>query len=287
LKTAHKMALARLAYRATKLGRALFGLPDNCQVTRAGLRYDLDLSEGIDFAIFLLGSFEPSTVAALRRYLKRGATALDIGANIGAHTLQMARLVGPEGRVLSFEPTAFAFAKQLRNLALNPEICDRVTALQCFLTADERKPAPQSLYASWPLPHASWPLPHRPGVHGKHFGRSMITAGARTVTLDDLLLQCRIERIDLVKLDVDGFECEVLSGATQMMARDRPTFIMELAPYMLVERGATLAEFLNFFIPLNYRLYDEQAETELPSAPAALERMIGEGSSRNVVARIK
>lgn len=79
----------------------------------------------------------------------------------------------------------------------------------------------------------------------------------------------------------------MLSGATRMIARDRPTFIMELAPYVLVERGATLTEFLNFFIPLNYRLYDEQAETELPSDPAALERMIGGGSSRNVVARVK
>lgn len=193
MNTARKIALARLAYRTIKLGRGLCRLQDHCQVIRAGLRYELDLSEGIDFAIFLLGSFEPSTVAALRRHLKPGATALDIGANIGAHTLQMARLVGPEGRVLSFEPTAFALAKQLRNLALNPEICNRVTAFQCFLAADEYRMSPQPLYASWPLPH-------RPGVHGKHFGRSMTTAGAQIMTLDNLLLQCRIERIDLVKL---------------------------------------------------------------------------------------
>lgn len=199
------MALARLAYRATTLGRGLFGLQDHCQVTRGGLRYDLDLSEGIDFAIFLLGSFEPSTVGALRRHIKPGATVLDIGANIGAHTLQMARLVGSEGRVLSFEPTAFAFAKQRKNLALNPDIGNRVTALQCFLAADDCEPAPKSLYASWPLPH-------EPGVHGKHLGRSMATAGARIATLDELLVQRRIERIDLVKLDV-GAPTRPISGA--------------------------------------------------------------------------
>jgi FkbM family methyltransferase len=274
------MALARLAYRATKLGRGLFGLRDRCRVTRAGLRYDLDLSEGIDFAIFLLGSFEPSTVAALGRHIKPGATVLDVGANIGAHTLQMARLVGSEGRVLSFEPTAFAFAKQLANLALNPEISGRVTALQFFLTADGSNPTPQSLYASWPLLHG-------PGVHGKHLGRSMATAGAQIATLDEVLMQRRIERIDLVKLDVDGFECEVLAGATKMMARDRPVFIMELAPYVLVECGATLDKLLSFFVPLNYRFYDEQTETELRGDSAALQRIIGEGSSRNIVARVK
>lgn len=115
----------------------------------------------------------------------------------------------------------------------------------------------------------------------------MTTSGAQIVTLDHILMQHRVERVDLVKLDVDGFECEVLAGATKMIARDRPIFIMELAPYMLVERGATLRKLLNFFIPLNYLLYDVWTETELLSDPAALERMIEEGSSRNVVARVK
>jgi Protein-L-isoaspartate(D-aspartate) O-methyltransferase (PCMT) len=106
LKTINKFALVRLAYRTLKSARGLVGLGDRCEVTRDGLRCDLDLSQAIDLTIFVLGRFEPSTVAAFRRYVKPGATVLDIGANIGVHTLQLARLVGPQGRVLSFEPTA-------------------------------------------------------------------------------------------------------------------------------------------------------------------------------------
>src|SRR5262249_31927126 len=151
----HKIALVRLAYRTINFARGLFGLRDQVQATRKGLRYDLDLSQAIDLTIFVMGSFEPSTVAAFRRYVKPGATVLDIGANIGAHTLQLARLVGPQGRVLSFEPTDFAFAKLRRNLQLNPEIAGRVTALQCFLTAGDADALPGSIYSSWSLPRSA------------------------------------------------------------------------------------------------------------------------------------
>jgi FkbM family methyltransferase len=278
LKTTHKFALVRLAYRTIKFARGLLGLGTQCQVTRDGLRYDLDLSQAIDLTIFLLGRFEPPTVSALRRYVKPGATALDIGANIGAHTLQLARVVGPQGRVLSFEPTAFAFAKLRRNLQLNPQIASQVTTLQCFLTREDGNPLPQSVYSSWSLPRSA-------EAHEKHLGLLMATAGARGAALDRVLAEHAIERVDLVKLDVDGFECDVLAGASNMIRRDRPTFVMEIMPYGLVEQGASLAQLLNFFIPFGYRLYDERTEAPLPSDPAALERLIGEGASRNVVAR--
>jgi len=278
LKTTHKFILVRSAYRAIKLARGLFGLGTRCEVTRDGLRYDLDLSQAIDLTIFVFGRFEPSTVAAFRRYVKPGATVLDIGANIGAQTLQLARLVGPRGRVLSFEPTAFAFAKLRRNLQLNPEIADRVTALQCFLTGGDPKSFPASVYSSWSLQPS-------PEAHDKHLGVPMGTAGARGATLDGVLAEHSIERVDLVKLDVDGFECDVLAGANEMIRRSRPTFVMEILPYGLVEQGASLDQLLNFLIPFGYRLYNERTEALLPSDAAALERMIGEGASWNVIAR--
>src|SRR5262249_9543868 len=67
--------------------------------------------------------------------------------------------------------------------------------------------------------------------------------------------------------------------------RSRPTFVTEIMPYGLIEQGANLEQLLNFLIPFGYRLYDERTEAPLPSEAAALERMIGEGGSRNVIAR--
>jgi len=279
LKTTHKFALVRLAYRMISFARGLVGLRNQVEVTRDGLRYDLDLSQAIDLTIFVLGRFEAFTVAALRRNVKPGATVLDIGANIGAHTLQLARLVGPNGRVLAFEPTDFAFAKLRRNLELNPQIAGRATALQCFLTAHDGNTLPASVYSKWSVQRAA-------EAHEKHLGVRMATTGARGATLDRVLAEQGVEKVDLIKLDVDGVECDVLAGASNMLRRDRPTFVMEIMPYGLVEQGASLDQLLNFFTPLGYRFYDERRESLLPSDATALERMIGDGASRNVIARI-
>lgn len=86
------------------------------RVRRDGIHWDLDLSEGIDFAIFLLGGLELRTLRLYRRLVQPGDTVLDVGANIGAHALPLARLVGASGRVVAFEPTQFAFCKLQRNL---------------------------------------------------------------------------------------------------------------------------------------------------------------------------
>src|ERR1700744_4645117 len=122
MKTAHKIAAARIAYRAIHGARALFWRPDRQVGVSDGVRFDLDLAEGIDFAIYLGGVFERGTAQALSRLVEPSSLVVDIGANIGAHTLRLARLVGPQGRVLAFEPTDFAFQKLQRNLALNPEL---------------------------------------------------------------------------------------------------------------------------------------------------------------------
>ena len=76
----------------------------------------------IDFAIYLGGMFERNTALALRKLVRPSSLVLDIGANIGAHTLRLANLVGSSGRVFAFEPTDFAYSKLQANLDLNPAL---------------------------------------------------------------------------------------------------------------------------------------------------------------------
>ena len=77
------------------LARGWFGKGDLVEIRRGGYNWALDLHEGIDFSIFLLGGFEPRTLRLYRKLLGRqeGEIVLDIGANIGAHTLPLAKLV--------------------------------------------------------------------------------------------------------------------------------------------------------------------------------------------------
>jgi FkbM family methyltransferase len=278
MKTTHKIAAARAIYRIVNAARTLAGRTDRDVVNRGGIAYDLDLSQGIDFAIYL-GIYERRTRSALRRLVQRDALVLDIGANIGAHTLTLAELVGPAGRVIAFEPTDYAFTKLSRNLALNPELARRVTARHCFLAGTDADPVPSAIYSSWPLAREA-------GLHAKHLGREMKTETAQARSIDSVLTEVADRPVSLVKLDVDGFECDVLKGATKLLAEARPVFVMELAPYVLVERGASLGELLSFFVPQGYRFYDEHTDAALPSSATELSNMIGDGGSMNVVARV-
>jgi FkbM family methyltransferase len=273
MKTKNKIALAKVAYHGVHLARGIVGLKDRCIVQRNGISFDLDLSEGIDFAIYLFGHFEPMTARALTRHVTPGSNVLDIGANIGAHTLHMARLVGSTGRVLAFEPTEFAYQKLLNNMQHNPTLAARICAYQCFLGRRDHERAPDAVYSSWPLSGQT-------DLHPQHRGQRKSAAAATSRTLDSILAEHGNPTVGLVKLDVDGFECDVLAGACEMIHRDRPTFIMELAPYVLRERGASLAELMSFFTPLDYQLLSEADDRPL-SEPIS----IADGASINVVAR--
>lgn len=279
MKTTHKIAAARAIYHAVHAGRAVLGRSDQDIVVRDGVTYDLDLSQGIDFAIFLGNIYERQTKAALRKLVSPGSLVLDIGANIGAHTLHLAQLVGPNGRVMAFEPTDFAFRKLSRNLDLNPSLAARVEAYHCFLTDHDGASVPNAIYSSWPLAKEA-------GLHAKHLGREMQTETAQARSLDSILGERADRKVQLVKLDVDGFECDVLRGATAMLRDVRPIFVMELAPYVLEERGASLDQLLSYFIPNGYVFYDEWTHKPLPSSAGELQRTIGNGAGINAIASV-
>jgi len=279
MKTTHKIAAARTIYHAVHAGRAVLGRTDQEIAVRDGVTYDLDLSQGIDFAIFLGNIYERQTKAALRKLVSPGSLVLDIGANIGAHTLHLAQLVGPNGRVMAFEPTDFAFRKLGRNLELNPSLAARVEAYHCFLTGADGASVPNAIYSSWPLAKEA-------GLHAKHLGREMQTETAQARSLDSILGERADRKVQLVKLDVDGFECDVLRGATSMLRDARPIFVMELAPYVLEERDASLDQLLSYFIPNGYVFYDERTRKPLPSSAKELHRMIANGAGINAIASV-
>src|SRR5262249_10686961 len=258
--------------------RSLVGLSDIVITRRNGINYELDLAEGIDLAIYLGDRFEKSTKRALRSLVQPGSVILDVGANIGAHTLYLAQLVGPSGQVMAFEPTDFAFRKLTRNIELNPSLAPRIRTYNCFLAANDGGSAPTTIYSSWPLVRES-------ELHAKHLGRAMPTDRATTRTVDSILTEAGNPPVSLVKLDVDGFECQILRGATNLLRDQKPIFVMELAPYVLDERGASLAELLSLLGSNQYRLFDERTQAPIPSDASLLSDLIGDGESINVIAR--
>lgn len=278
LATKTKIRIARSMSRALCRLRAGIGKSPQAEVVhRNGFRWSLDLREGIDLAVYLC-VYERETTRAIRRAVKPGSLVLDIGANIGVHTLELARCVGSGGRVISFEPTAFAIERLRRHLELNPDVATRVTVEQIMLAATGRTTAPEAIYSRWPLAPAA-------DLHAVHCGKLESTAGARAVPLDDYLNATGSRPVDFIKLDVDGFECDVLSGGRTCLAEDQPVILLELAPYGLREQAHSLAELVAQLQAAGYRLYSLSGAM-LPDCPAALERRITVGGGINAVARV-
>lgn len=249
MNTRTKLRIARALYWMLTGLRRLVGRTDSTQVTRHRIRWQLDLREGIDLAIYLFGYFEYETVRAYRRLLKPGDIVLDIGANIGAHALPLARCVSPTGKVIAFEPTAFAFNKLRQNISLNPPLANLIRAEQVMLVDSDNAQIEPRLYSSWQIHDAA------ADTHPKHGGRLMDTTGAQNMTLDRYMTEHKPGAVSLIKMDVDGHECQVLRGAHELLRRDKPILLMEIMPYGLEEHGDSLEKLFEILLPLGYRLF--------------------------------
>jgi len=277
MKTKTKIRLASIASCVIVFFRRLSGRGHKSVMNRGGIRWDLDLHEGIDFAIYLLGLFERSTVKTYKRLLSSGDTVLDIGANMGAHTLPLAQAVGPPGKVIAFEPTAYAYRKLIRNISLNPGLEPRIRAEQIMLSDSDEQLSCPSLYSSWGLNSIET------SRHPKHLGQLMATDGATCVKLDDYVAESGLSRIDFIKIDVDGNECSVLRGALQTLKTHRPKILMEFMPYGLNEHGSTLEELVELLKSTDYGIFGIPDLSSLPENPDQIGRLISDGSSINVL----
>lgn len=277
LRTKTKIALARAVYRGLSAGRSLAGRGDRVEVTRSGIRWSLDLNEGIDLSIYLFGAFERSTVISLRRLVKKGDVVFDIGANVGAHTLFLAQNVGDSGHVFAFEPSDYAFAKLTRNLALNPQLARRVTATQVMLTDSVDQPVRNEVYASWPLKSEE-------KLHPKHLGRRTSTSNASAETLTLYTSRQNIQRVDVIKIDVDGNELPVLKGGVDALERFRPKILMEVSPYVHDEENNSFEALIDLFKRCKYSFRHARTLEPVPLDPAQLRRLIPDGAGINVIA---
>lgn len=276
LSTATKIRIARMLYFVLHTVRRPFGGRDQVMAKRHGVYWNLDLREGIDLTIFALGAFERDTLGALETLVRSGSTVLDIGANIGAHTLHLARLVGGKGRVIAFEPTDFAIAKLRANLLANPELAKRVELHQAFLVSKAGAPIDAAVASSWPVDGTA--------ADDTEMGsRAMQVSGAVAMTVDSVIAAAGDPDVQLIKMDVDGHELDVLEGARTLLERRRPVIVMELAPYVFhppekFDRMVSALTLLGYvFRPLG-------SSEELPSDPDALRSQIPRGGSVNVVA---
>lgn len=158
----------------------------------------------------LYGEWAEGELRILGQMLRPGDVVLDIGANIGTHTVYFARQVVPQGVVLAFEPQRLIFQNLCANLALNG--LANVIALQKGVGRQAGRVPLPVIDPRQSVNFGSFHLKDHP--HGEPVD---------VIRIDDLpLAGCR-----LMKIDVEGMECDVLEGARQTIARYRPAMLVE------------------------------------------------------------
>lgn len=172
------------------------------------------------------GEYFEREAALFRQLVRPGDVAVDIGANIGAHTLPLAQHVGAAGRVVAFEPVRMNFQLLCANVALNG--LDNVDAVPEGLGEKE----------------STVLIADRPARADGNFGALALSEipGDRPVRVrrfDDVF---DWPRLRFVKIDVEGMETEVLQGASAVLARYRPALYVENDR---VEKSIELMSLLN------------------------------------------
>ncbi|MCG3138245.1 MAG: hypothetical protein HJJLKODD_02106 [Phycisphaerae bacterium] len=158
----------------------------------------------------LYGEFSEEEAAVLQRLIQPGWVVLDVGANLGAHTVMFAQRVGPGGFVLAWEPQRIVFQMLCANLALNSLM--NVNALPVAAGAEVG---------------TAFIPPINYGATGNFGGLSLEEfnqgEAVQVLTIDHL----KLPRCGLIKVDVEGMELAVLQGAAETIRRLRPILYVE------------------------------------------------------------
>jgi FkbM family methyltransferase len=203
-----------------------------------GCQFECSLEDRLAREIFFSGCFFPQEIAVLRHVLKPGMSFVDIGAHWGLFTLVGAHLVGSLGKVAAVEPDPRMFAKLDANVRRNG--FSQVHALELAIAERER----EELLAAGDLAPGSWQVSRL----GRPYAPHRASFKVRCKPLDDLLDETGFDRVDLLKVDVEGAEDLVLEGmATGLSRRRYRCILLELHPAELADRsrsGGALADIL-------------------------------------------
>lgn len=187
--------------------------------------------------------YEPEIMPLFLRLAREAEAVFDVGAHIGFYSL-VAGIVNPAARVFAFEPLARNFEWIERNIALN-----ELTNVHALCAAAGDRAGTQEFYfldLGTPVSSSLRGDVVRPALPGQVVDHVPVPV----VTLDSVVAEHGVGRVGLIKLDTERTEHEVLAGARQMLARDRPEIICEVWPDAGNER-----ELEALLRPLGYRFF--------------------------------
>lgn len=222
----------------------------------------LDLEDAFVSRGCLMDGYEPVESAFVRANLREGDVFLDIGANIGWFTMLASTIVGGSGHIHSFEPRKPTVDYLRRSVQAN--------ALSDLISVHDVGLADRN--GEW---HLAWAKgTSNPGsscLMEDAGGANLNTIAITLQALDDLA----IDKVDFIKIDIEGAEMLAMNGGSQTIARNRPVVMSELHPKQLhLVSRASSADYIGWFKRQGYRVFLLEADRkdELDDFPQFLNK---------------
>ena len=211
---------ARMLFRSYARTRYQPGVCVERLTTKFGDLFDVDLSSFLEWQLWAFGSYEEHFAELFRYLVSPDDRCVDVGANVGVHTVRLAKLVGSRGKVIAIEPDEELAHRARRNIMLNQLSNTHVINA----AASDEAGGKVQLY--------------RPDARDTNRGRasllrhSYLTGSVTTVPVVTIDEVCP-GPVALIKIDVEGHEAAVVRGAAAKIDRYSPAIIFEYAPKLL------------------------------------------------------
>lgn len=243
---------------------------------RNGITIKVHVNDDLRSMFFHCTHFDdPGLLAVAGPLLRPGAIVVDVGANYGQFALFAAARIGDIGRVHVFEPASVAWDRLQENLACNIAYLGRIATYRLALSDQSGRsdfyhypenPAWNSLH-----PHSKWlSLENRacnaPTIAPRFVEQIDVT------TLDSFCAGASLSAIDLLKIDVEGFELAVLRGAKDLLKqRQVGVVVFEICPDLTLAIGHAPQNVTDFLANVGYRCYKVEADGRLTPVGADFE----------------
>lgn len=215
----------------------------------------------LDRSIIAFGTYEPGLHTFIERNVRPGMVCLDVGANLGEVTMHMARKTGPTGHVFAFEPIPPVRARLEQHVVHN-NLSGVVTVKPIALSSGE---------GSVTMSYATTAEPNQGmgSLVNIDNAQTALRVEVQTQTLDAVVTAHGLDRVDFIKLDVQGAEPLVLAGAGETLARFSPDLLMEVSPEDLRFLGTDGRALCASVEALGYSLFDLRPDGSMRALRAA------------------
>jgi FkbM family methyltransferase len=221
---------------------------------------ELHIDDWIQENIYFLGEYENPELQFIQSSLKQGDIFIDIGANIGVHSLFASKLVGKEGHIIAFEPFSKNFKSLSKNISLNKSlnitkenlaICETDTFIDLFYNNDESNL----------------------GMVSSHISQYTTSEKIKAVSLDSYFNNKFPKKIDFIKIDIEGGEYSALLGMKKILTTFYPKLLIEILENETSTQSNNEHKIVTYLKSIGYEKYFIDDNGTLSSVEKNKERM--------------